>query len=390
MKKSSADGGSSVGGDERSNERLAPTPVPKTPPPEIRRRDIEARISTGEASLADPSRMALDDELDAVLDALFVRYRRSWLESTRLSASVEIARVLDLKLTRLRNYTLEPTSDAKSLAVGLRSIFEEAGSSRLGLGEVEAAYLEAVLAVYAGEATSGLTILDCVFEAEGNEVGLEALRYHAHMIASHLRHEASEFAMARTHAEKAADLATSANQTAQALAVVGVNSFALGEHDRAMRELEDALRYFAVEEPLFNPYFFRNTLLLCGLICFERLDDEAAESYCRRALEHTEPSTYDAFEVWSRLGRVLYRKGQIEEAADAFEKGIVAYRHAESEIFLDVCLWLARACIDLENLDRARALLLRIVTSDVEYPAKEDARSLLTRLPPVLPTGQPE
>lgn len=363
-------------------------PRPKKPTPAERRREVESRISTGAASLSDASRLGLDDALDSVLDALFVRFRRSWLENTKLDTTVEIARVLELKLTLLRNYAFDPTSDARSLAVGLRAIFVEAGAERLGLQPIEHAYLASVLAVYGGDPLSGLTELANVFGDEATE-GYVGLRYHARMIASHLRHELSEFAEARGHAERAFDLATSPNPAAQAIAVAGVNSFAMGERDRAMRELEDALRYFDESEPLFNPYFFRNTLLLCGLICFERGDDEAAESFCRRAVEHAEPATFDAFEAWSRLGRVLYRQKKLEEAADAFEKGIAAYRHGESEVLLDVCLWLARACLTLGRTDRARILLLRIVTSEVDYPSSEDARRLLAQIPPVIPGGRP-
>lgn len=359
----------------------------KKPSPAERRREIEARISTGAVALTDASRLELDDELDSVLDALFVRYRRSWLESTKLETSVEIARVLELKLTLLRNYAVDPTSDARSLALGLRRIFAEAGYEKLGLLELEASYLSAVLAVHAGEVLSGLTELDEALERGGSDE-LVNIRYHAHMLASHLRHELSEFEAARRHAERAADLATSSNPTAHALAVIGVNSFALGDKQRAMRELEDALRYFQESDPLFNPYFFRNTLLLCGLICYERRDDETAETFCRRAVEQTEPATYDAFEAWSRLGRVLYRQKKTKEAADAFEHGIVAYRHGENEVLLDVCLWLARASIDIGNTSRARSLLLRIVTSEVDYPSREDARQLLANIPPELPKGQ--
>ena len=84
---------------------------------------------------------------------------------------------------------------------------------------------------------------------------------------------------------------------------------------------------------------------------------------------------------------MLYRQGKIKAAAEAFEEGIAAYRHGESEILLDVCFWLARACIDLEQHERARTLLLRIVTSEVEYSAAEDARRLLTEVPQSFPKG---
>jgi tetratricopeptide (TPR) repeat protein len=241
-----------------------------------------------------------------------------------------------------------------------------------------------VLAVYAGDPLSGLTALERVVDGHDDD-HLVALRYHAHMIAAHLRHELSEFERAREDAAKAADLATSGNPAANSLAVAGVNSFALGDRDRALRELEDALRYFDANEPLFNPYFHRNTLLLCGLICFERGDDDAAESFCRRALEHDEPVSFEAFEACSRLGRVLYRQKRIEEAADAFEKGIAAYRYAESAPLLDVCFWLARACVDLGRIERARTLLLRIVTSEAEYAGGEDARQMLAQLGPTTP-----
>jgi tetratricopeptide (TPR) repeat protein len=370
-----------VADDERSDAKPAPR---RKPTPAERRREIEARISTGAASLADGSRLELDDELDALLDALFAQYRRSWLEASRVSAAVEIARVLELKLTVLRNYSIDPTSDGKALAQGLLEIFATAGEGKLGLSAQELAYLEAVLAVYAGEPLQGLTALERVIEGGDEHV---PLRYHAHMIAAHLRHELSEFAAARSSAEMAADLATGRNQAAHALAVAGANSFALGELDRALRELEDALRYFDESEPLFNPYFHRNTFLLCGLICFERGDDAAAESFCRRAVEHAEPVSYEAFEAWSRLGRVLYRQKRVAEAADAFEKAISAYRYGESEILLDVCFWLARASLDLGRTDRARTLLLRIVTSEADYVSADEARHTLAQMPAVLPKG---
>jgi tetratricopeptide (TPR) repeat protein len=370
-----------MGESEPPSERAPLVARPKKPTPVERRREIEARISTGLGVLGDASRLEIDDELDSVLDALFSRFRRSWLESTKLEVAVEIARVLEIRLTMLRNYTVDPTSDARSLATGIRAIFSEAGAEKLALNQEALSFYRAVLAIYAGDPLQGLTDLANVFESKSGE-GLDAIRYQAHMIAAHLLHETSEFAAARSHAERAAELATGVNSSAQALAVAGVNSFALGERDRSMRELEDALRYFDEGEPLFNPYFFRNTLLMCGLICFVRRDDDAAESFCRRALEHTEPSTYDAFEAWSRLGRVLYRQGRVEEAADAFEKGIVAYRHGESEILLDVCLWLARASLDRGRTDRARSLLLRIVASEVDYSSKDDARHLLSQMQP--------
>lgn len=366
-----------MGESESAVERA---PHPKKPTLAERRREIEERISTGAVMLSDRARLELDDELDTILEALFTRFRRSWLERTKLETAIEIARILEIKLTLLRNYAVDSTSDGRSLALGLLAIFREADAGTLGLEPIESAWLQGLLSVYAGETLSGLTELEKVFAAEA-DAGHVELRYHARMMAAHLKHELSEFDEARRHAELAAELATSPNPTAHALAVMGVNSFALDERERAMRELEDALRWFAESEPLFNPYFFRNTLLLCGLICFARRDDEAAEGFCRRAIEHAEPVSYDAFEAWSRLGRVLFRQRRLAEAAEAFEKGITAYRHGESEILLDVCFWLARACLDLERTDRARTLLLRIVTSEVEYSSREDARVLLAGIP---------
>lgn len=341
------------------------------------REEVVRQLHTAADALDDRSRRALDASLEGVFNACVEAFRAAWLESSRVAAALEIARTLAIRISLVHNYSVDPTSDLRMLAEKLAALLAAAASDRkLPAAEAEAAYLRGVLLLHAGDKEEArLAFESALLLADGETV--ERVDYGSCLLIAQIAHEEGDWSYSIRYAERAAKLASSGNLVAQAISVVGLSRHARGDKARALHKLEDALRYFDPSEPLFNPYYFRNTILFCGIVALDMGDAASAERYFRRALEVTSADSYDAFDAHARLGRVLRLQRRDREAAAELEKALATYHFAESEPVVDVLFELGTLYASLGDVKRARPLLHRVLTSEIVHPGKGEASRLL-------------
>lgn len=341
-------------------------------------RDEAVRLlHTAHDALDDPTRREIDAALGRVFDGCVEAFRNAWLESSRLAAALEIARTLAIRLSLVHNYTVDPTADLRTLASKLLAVLDAAArEKKLEAGESEIAHLRGVLLLHAGDLEQARLAFENALHLATPETS-ESVDYGSCLFIAQIAHEEGDWRDSIRFAERAAKLASSTNLVAQALSIVAVSRHARGDRLRALRKFEDALRYFDRAEPLFNPYFYRNTILFCGIVSFEMGDLPAAESFFRRALEVTSADSYDAFDAHARLGRTLRSQGRAAEAAAELEKALTTYHFAESEPVVDLLFELGSLQASLGNAERARALLHRVLTSEIAHPGKAEASRIL-------------
>ena len=341
------------------------------------RDDAARRLHTAHDALDDPSRTEIDEAIDRVFDGCVGAFRHAWLDRSRVAAALEIARTLALRLSLVQNYTVDPTADLRALAGSLLAVLDAAErEGNLASGETETAYLRGVLLLHAGDRENARLAFERALGLATPETA-ESIDYGSCLFIAQIAHEEGDWRDSIRFAARAAKLASSTNLVAQALAIVAVSRYARGDRLRALKKFEDALRYFDRAEPLFNPYFYRNTILFCGIVSFDMGDFGAAEGYFRRALEVTSADSYDAFDAHARLGRALRRQGREAEAAAELENALTTYHFAESEPVVDVLFELGGLHASLGNAARARALLHRVITSEVAHPGKVEASRIL-------------
>lgn len=343
----------------------------------VARDEVVRHLHTAHEALDDPSRREIDEAMGRVFDGCVEAFRNAWLESSRVAAALEIARTLALRLSLVHNYTVDPTADLRALASKLLAVLDAAaGEKKPGAADSEAAYLRGVLLLHAGEREQARSAFESALQLATPETS-ESVDYGSSLFIAQIAHEEGDWRDSIRFAERAAKLASSTNLAAQALSIVAISRHARGDRLRALRKFEDALRYFDRAEPLFNPYFYRNTILFCGIVSFDMGDLPAAESFFRRALEVTSADSYDAFDAHARLGRALLLQGRRAEAAAALENALATYHFAESEPVVDVLFELGGLHASLGNATRARALLQRVVTSEIAHPGKAEASRIL-------------
>jgi tetratricopeptide (TPR) repeat protein len=335
------------------------------------------RLHTETDALADASRREIDAALGAVFDACIEAFRAAWLECSRIAAALEIARTLAVRLSLVHNYSVDPTSDLRLLATRLAALLNAAeAQKKLPADASECSFLRGVLLLHAGEREEARLSFESALLLASSDTA-ERVDYGSCLLIAQISHEEGDWGDSIRYAERAAKLASSTNLAAQALSVVGLSRHARGDRARALHKLEDALRYFDPAEPLFNPYYFRNTILFCGIVALDTGDDAAAERYFRRALEVTSADSYDAFDAHARLGRVLRRQGRDREAVEELERALATYHFAESEPVVDVLFELGTLYAALGEQKRARPLLHRVLTSEIAHPGKGEASRLL-------------
>ena len=143
---------------------------------------------------------------------------------------------------------------------------------------------------------------------------------------------------------------------------------------------QEALELFDPNRPLFNSYFFRNALLFCGAIHFDRRDLEKAEGYYRRVLESVEQHSYDFFDALTHLGRIYYAQEKFDEAVKSFERAIQTHHFSENEYLVDTWFWLARTHVKRNDPAAARPYLEKIAASEVKYEKKPQAVEMLQKI----------
>jgi tetratricopeptide (TPR) repeat protein len=200
------------------------------------------------------------------------------------------------------------------------------------------------------------------------------------VILGHLSHDDQDYAKAKDLHDQSMRYSKSPNVTAQALALKALNSYALQDHDEALHLFQEALELFDENQPFFNSYFFRNALLFCGAIHFDRHEYGEAAAFYRRVVENVDQSSFDYFDALSHLGRIEYAQEQWDAAATTFEKACQTQRFSENEYLVDTWFWIARCHLKRESPDEARKYLEKIAATDVRYDKKPQAVELLQRI----------
>lgn len=300
-------------------------------------------------------------------------------ENTRIEAVIEVVRVLESELVNVHNFLIAPKDQEAELAVRLEALLQEMlGSGSTVLTRLEITYFLGVLAMFEGKLEEARAHFEAACGSEESDESND-IKYKSFVMLGHLSHVEEDYERARDLHDQSMQYTHSSNVMAQALALKGLNSYALQKSDEALDLFERALELFRVQEPFYNEYFHRNSLLFCGAILFDQEQHERAARYYEEVLEHVESSSYDYFDALVQLGKIRYGAGSYDEAARIFEQAVEKQRN-ENEYVLDTLYWLARAQLKLERTGEARRCLEKVVSSPVEYQKKTQAEQLLAQV----------
>ena len=341
---------------------------------------LESRLKNETSELSDARARVYDHEYADVQKRLAALFKETKNDSQRIAIMLELMRILENRLVYLHNFIVDATSDNRVLAQLVTRFIDQLAADRSTvLTNLEAIYYRAVASLYAGDlqkARSGFA--DACASEESDEAN--DIKYKSYVMLGHLSHEERDFAKAKQMHDASLRYSQNANVTAQALALKALNTYALGEVDEALRVFEEALELFDAQQPFFNSYFFRNALLFCGAICFDRRDYAKAEEYYRRVLESVEQHSYDFFDALTHLGRICYAQHRYDDAAKAFEKAVQTHRFSENEYLVDTWFWIARTHLKRNDPAQARPYLEKIAASEVKYDKKPQAVEMLQKI----------
>ena len=353
------------------------------------RTDLAARLR----QLVD-QRVALETELQNAPEALSgadsryqslqrqlaSMFREAGADNDRITIMLEMMRILENRLVYLQNFTVDPTSENRLLAQLVTKFIDEISREKSSiLTTLEAIYYRAVAALYAGDLARAREGFGAACASEESDEAND-IKYKSYVILGNLSHEESDFSKAKELHEQSLRYSANDNVTAQALALKALNSYALGEHDDALHLFREALGLFDENKPFFNAYFFRNALLFCGAIHFDRRQFAEAEGFYRRVIESVDQSSFDYFDALSHLGRIYYGQERYDDAASSFEKAVQTHRFSENEYVVDTWFWIARCHLRRNNAGEARKYLEKIAATDVRYEKKPQAVELLQRI----------
>ena len=341
---------------------------------------LETALQNEKSDLSEPRARSYDDRYASLQRQLAATFKDAADEQQRITIMLEMIRILENRLVYLQNFSVDPTSDNRVLAQLVTRFIDQIGRERRSvLTTLEATYYRAVAALYAGDlatAREGFTAACASEESdEANDI-----KYKSYVILGNLSHEERDYAKAKDLHDQSLRYSQNPNVTAQALALKALNAYALGDFSEAAHLFEDSLRLFDPDQPFFNSYFYRNALLFCGAIAYDRKEYARAEELYKRALATVDQSSYDHFDALSHLGRIYYANGRYDEAVDALEKAVQTHRLTENEYVVDTWFWIARSHLKRNDQGAARAYLEKIAASDVRYERKPQAVELLQRI----------
>jgi len=341
---------------------------------------LEAKLQRERGELSDDAARKYDDSYAGLQRQLASLFRETTDDAQRITIMLEMMRILENRLVYLHNFIVEPSSDNRILAQLVTKFIDQVSrDKRSVLTSLEATYYRAVAALYAGDAARAR---EGFREACASEESDEAndIKYKSYVLLGHLSHEERDYAKAKELHDQSLRYSANNNVTAQALALKALNSYALADHDEALHLFEESLQLFDPNQPFFNSYFFRNALLFCGAIYFDRKQYDKASAFYGRVLESTDEQSYDYFDALSHLGRIQYMQGKFDDAVASFEKAIQTHKFSENEYIIDTYFWLARTHLKRGESDRARTYLEKVAASDVRYQKKTQAVELLQKV----------
>ncbi len=341
---------------------------------------LEKKLQNESGELSGRSAADYEATYGRIQKSLLNLFRDSKEDALRIGIMLEIIRILENKLVYLQNFIVDPSAESRMMATLVDRFIEQLQLTKSTvLTPLEGTYYRAIGALYAGHTAKARELFREACESEESDEAND-IKYKSFVILGHISHVESDFEKARDLHDQSLKYSQHNNVTAQAMAFKALNSYALKDFDEALELFEKSLELFDREGPYFNSYFYRNALLFCGAIHFDRKGYEAAEKFYRQALEIIEPSSYDYFDGLAQLGKIHFATSRFDEAAASFTQAIATHRFSENEYLLDTYFWLARTQIRRNHNDEARRLLEKVTTSEVTYGKRGQALELLQRV----------
>jgi tetratricopeptide (TPR) repeat protein len=341
---------------------------------------LETRLQNEKGELSEARAAEYDRDYAALQRKLAGVFKDLTDERERITMMLEMMRILENRLVYLQNFTVDPSAENRVLAQLVTKFIEDLARDRSAvLTKLEGTYYRAVASLYAGDvgaARAGFA------EACASEESDEAndIKYKSYVMLGNLSHQDRDYAKAKELHEQSMRYSQNTNVTAQALAFKALNAYALRDFDEALKLFREAIGLFDNDQPYFNSYFYRNSLLFCGSILFDRRDYKAAEEYYRTVLQTIEPNSYDAFDALTHLGRIYYLLERYDDAVSAFERAVQTHRFNENEYLVDTWFWTARTYLKRNDPDQARVYLQKVAATEVKYDKKPQAMDLLQKI----------
>lgn len=341
---------------------------------------LETRLQKEPGELSDAAVREYDGRYQSLQRQLSSMFREAGADQERITVMLEMMRILENRLVYLQNFIVDPTSENRILAQLVTKFIDDMSRDRSTiLTTLEATYYRAVAALYAGDVGRAREGFSAACASEESDEAND-IKYKSYVILGHLSHEEADYAKAKDLHEQSLRYSQNDNVTAQALALKALNSYALGDHDDALHLFQEALTLFDENKPFFNSYFYRNALLFCGAIYFDRKQYDDAASFYRRVSASVDQSSFDYFDALSHIGRIEYSQGHYDEAVSSFERAVQTHRFSENEYVVDTWFWIARCHLRRNDSGEARKYLEKIAASDVRYEKKPQAVELLQRI----------
>ena len=341
---------------------------------------LETKLQKEPGELSDAAVREYDGKYQSLQRQLASMFREAGGDQDRVTIMLEMMRILENRLVYLQNFIVDPTSENRILAQLVTKFIDQiSGTKSSVLTTLEATYYRAVAALYANDLAKAREGFSAACASEESDEAND-IKYKSYVILGHLSHEERDYVKAKDLHEQSLRYSPNDNVTAQALALKALNSYALQDYEDALHLFSEALRLFDERAPFFNSYFYRNALLFCGAIHFDRHAYAEAEQFYRRVLESVDQSSFDYFDALSHLGRIRYMQERYAEAVEAFEKAVQTHRFSENEYVVDTWFWIARCHLRRNDAAEARKYLEKIAASDVRYEKKPQAVELLQRI----------
>jgi tetratricopeptide (TPR) repeat protein len=341
---------------------------------------LEATLQKEPGELSEAQVREYDSKYQAIQRRLASMFRDVGDDQHRVTVMLEMMHILENRLVYLQNFIVDPTSENRLLAQLVTRFIDDMSREKTPvLTTLESIYFRAVAALYAGDQAKAREGFGAACASEESDEAND-IKYKSYVILGHLSHEEADYAKAKDLHEQSLRYSPNDNVTAQALALKALNSYALHDHDDALHLFAEALSLFDENKPFYNSYFFRNALLFCGAIHFDRHEFREAESYYTRVAGNVDHSSFDYFDALSHLGRIFYSQEKYDDAVHSFDRAVQTQRFSENEYIVDTWFWIARCHLRRNDSGEARKYLEKIAATDVRYDKKPQAVELLQRI----------
>jgi tetratricopeptide (TPR) repeat protein len=341
---------------------------------------LETKLQKEPGELSESAVRDYDGKYQSLQRQLAAMFREADDDPQRVTIMLEMMRILENRLVYLQNFIVDPSSENRILAQLVTKFIDQVSRAKTSiLTTLEATYYRAVAALYANDLSKAREGFSAACASEESDEAND-IKYKSYVILGHLSHEERDYAKAKQLHDQSLRYSPNDNVTAQALALKALNSYALQDFDEALDLFQESLRLFDGNAPFFNSYFYRNALLFCGAIYFDRRAYVEAESFYRRVIESVDQSSFDYFDALSHLGRMFYIQQRYSDAVASFDRAVQTHRFSENEYVVDTWFWIARCHLRLNAPAEARKYLEKIAATDVRYDKKPQAVELLQRI----------